>query len=204
MKSARSTTSASTRRTSTRTSAPKPSSRPSRPPHPPPPTPAAPGRAAPAGRWPDQLTDKGLGLPAGKPGVYGIVGVDRPSYVAPPVPPLTMGATVHDTAFSLLAGLGYGATPEVTVGGQWEVPIYGAGGVVPHAGFVAAYLGYRITKDPKLEVVLGGDLGLSFAGGTNVVLHAGAAVRYKFAPKFSVYTGAPVAPGASGRQLVLR
>lgn len=167
------------------------------------PAPPNTGPNAPAGPWPAAVIDSGLAVPASRLALYGGLLIDRTSYTAPPVPPLTTGATVHDTALALLAGAGYGATEDITVGGEYELPIDDANGVFSNAGRLAAFVGYRALHDGKLDVEVGGDLDFFFNGGTTVVLHAGASVRYRLGPKLAVYTGTPLAPEPYGQQLVL-
>ncbi|MGE5184892.1 MAG: hypothetical protein ACM31C_22645 [Acidobacteriota bacterium] len=161
------------------------------------------GSAAAIPAWSDQLIDNGLVLPQGDLGAYGDLLIVRTSFVDKPVPPATTGATVLNTAFDLLVGAGYGVTPELTIGGEYQLPVDDATGAFPNAGALSAYAGYTALRDDKTTLVLGGDLQLDFSNGTTATLHLGASLRYKVAPKVAVYTGNLLAPGPYGRQLVI-
>ncbi len=153
--------------------------------------------------WSDLLLDNGLVLPKDDLGMYGDMLIVRTSVVEPPVPPATIGATSRDTAFALLGGAGYGVTPELTIGGEYQLPLGDAKGAFPNAGALTAYAGYSALRDDKMALVLGGDLNFDFSNGTTPTLHLGASLRYKVAPKLAVYTGNVVAPGPYGRQLAI-
>jgi hypothetical protein len=168
------------------------------------PPPAVTGAAATAtAGWSDQIIDNGLVMPASDLGLYGDLEVHRTTYTQAPIPPANMGIIVHNTAFNIVAGAGYGVTELITLGGQYTLPVADADGAFSNAGRLTGFGGYSISRDDKLALVAGADITVDFAGSATGILHAGVSLRYKVAPKVVVYTGNPLAPGPYGEQLVV-
>jgi hypothetical protein len=159
--------------------------------------------AEPAGPppWSDQIISNGLVLPKSDLGLYGGIAVATTDYNQTPVPPLMTGAVLHDTAFELRAGIGYGVSDVFTAGGEYTLPVADANGAFTNAGRFDIYGGYSVARDDKMALVLGGDFTVDFFGGATAIIHAGASFRYKLAPKYVLYTGNLFAPGPYGRQL---
>jgi hypothetical protein len=151
----------------------------------------------------DKLVDAPLVAPASQLDVFGAVQVNTTTRTAAPVPPLTTGAKVINTAFELNAGVGYGVSDVLTLGGEYTFPFADADGAFPNAGKLRGFGGYSAIHDDKLTLVVGGDLDVEFPGSATLFIHAGASLRYKIAPKASIYTGNPLAPGPYGEQLTV-
>ncbi len=161
------------------------------------------GSAAPVG-WSEQIIDNALTMPKGDIGMYADVVVQKTTSVAAPVPPQTMGVITHNTALEPLIGAGYGVTDELTIGGEYAVPVAdGINGAFPNAGSLRAFGGYSLLRDATMAFVAGGDLDFEFTSGTPVLLHLGASFRYKVASNVIVYTGNVLAPGPYGEQLTI-
>ena len=141
---------------------------------------AAPTPAAAPANW-MQMDSRPLTVPAGKLAIH--IGV-------PFVNETTVDVTTGNSSSTLdiigSVGVTYGVNDKLEVGANYTIPINPNGSV---QGILTARAAYLAAHSEKLDFALAAALDVDTNTGNDTVVSVGAWVRYRAAPKLSIFTG---------------
>jgi hypothetical protein len=156
-----------------------------------------PGAALPAN--PLSIGDRSLTLAKDRLDVHGGLPISVLT-----LPGATAGTTVSTTSEGLALGVTYGIDDNAEIGGDYAFAM-NPGKI---KGPLTLHGAYRVVHDAKLEVAIAGGIAIDFyettdpmtmvtASSTAFGLQLGAWVRYRVAPKVSLFTGLPATPNGA-------
>lgn len=148
------------------------------------------GAAAPMGMWPKEAVDRPYYRAKSKASAGADLSLLR---IADPT---GMGDSIN-VDFITVHGA-YGVTDQISAGLDYAFSLGLGDGDFEAAGPLTLWGGYQIKNEAKMSLAASAAFSIDLDDTDNMAIGLGLGFRYKVAPKFAVFTGAPYGPGAVG------
>jgi hypothetical protein len=137
---------------------------------------------APAGIWSMSIIDRPLNLLKGMIRVDGDLGIARLSITIPAIPPAP-ATTASATSVALRAGVGYGVSDKLEVGGSYAIQLKD----FEAKGPLSAYGLFQLKNEKKLRISAGASATLDLAADNAFGIEAGLALQYHLNDKLFLF-----------------